>query len=240
MEQIPRESLAYTSWRRSIRRVSSLAFRAVQRARARRRVSGIEHERRRIACELHDELGQLLISLRMSIALSGATTGDATKGDERKNGQLALVDATIRAMRDISLSLRPTMLDEGLLPALEWLTRRFSIHTGIQCTLDFVICERDLEEDQKAAIFRIAQESLTNAARHGRATDINVTVIRAVNNFVLEVMDNGRGFDLEHIPTVSLGLTGMRERALAAGGDMVVNSRPLEGTVVRASFPRRP
>jgi signal transduction histidine kinase len=209
------------------------------RALACRRISDRERERRRIAHALHDDLGQLLVALRMSVTLSRRTPGrESSANDEATNRTLTLVDAMIQSVRDVTLSLRPTMLDLGLAPALEWLITRFSRHTGIRCTLQTSGCDADMSEEHKIAIFRIAQEALTNAARHATAERIEVVFSRDENASVLEVRDNGKGFDAKHRrKTTSLGLIGMREWAIAAGGELAIFSGPLRGTVIRASIP---
>jgi signal transduction histidine kinase len=208
------------------------------RSLARRRASDLENERRRIAHELHDDLGQLLIALRMSIALSARMPGGGARSQEATGREIALVDTIIQSLRDISMSLRPTMLNLGLVPALEWLTTRFSVHTGIRCRLQTSGCDTDMAEDQRIAIFRIAQESLTNAARHAKAEQIEIKFTQDRNTAVLEVRDNGLGFDTRNSRKAStLGLIGMHERAIGVGGELVVLSHPQRGTVVRARFP---
>ncbi|MGB8416439.1 sensor histidine kinase [Paraburkholderia sp.] len=208
------------------------------RSLARRRASDLENERRRIAHELHDDLGQLLIALRMSLALSARLSGGRAISREATDREIALVDTIIQSIRDVSMSLRPTMLNLGLIPALEWLTTRFSVHTGIRCRLQTSGCDTDMAEEQRIAIFRIAQESLTNAARHAKAEQIEIKFTKDRDTAVLEVRDNGSGFDTQKSrkPT-TLGLVGMQERAIGMGGELVVLSHPQGGTVVRARFP---
>ncbi|GLU33228.1 PAS domain-containing protein [Trinickia caryophylli] len=209
------------------------------RALANRRQADLEEERRRIAHELHDELGQQLVALRMSVKLLGlrARNKEPVVLDATRE-MLALVDTLIQSTRDVSASLRPTVLDMGLAPALEWLTSRLSQHTGIRCVLRVASGDVEMTEEQTVAIFRIAQESLTNATRHGRASHVEVMFRVEEDAFVIEVGDNGIGFDAEsmHAPD-SFGLTGIRERALAVGGYATIVSRPGQGTVVRARIP---
>ncbi|WP_118185045.1 histidine kinase [Paraburkholderia phosphatilytica] len=212
------------------------------RALANRRESDLEEERHRIARELHDELGQQLVGLRMNVNMLHMLSGkNEVRMHEVADTMLTLVDTLIQSTRDVSASLRPTILDMGLIPALEWLTSRFTRHTGIRCQLKVDQIEAEMTAEQAVAIFRIAQESLTNAATHSKATRINVTFRREPDALVIEIKDNGTGFDVQNVRKPNaFGLVGMRERALAAGGEAVITSTPRRGTVVRARIPVAP
>jgi signal transduction histidine kinase len=151
---------------------------------------------------------------------------------------LTLVDKTIQVTRDVSASLRPAVLDMGIIAALEWLTAEFSQYSGLACRLNVSEREVSLSEEMAVTIFRIAQESLTNAARHSKAERIEVTFNRKAEAITLEVKDDGVGFDTGGSrKSNSFGLLGIRERALAVGGEAVVSSKPGCGTVVEVRIP---
>lgn len=209
------------------------------RALAARRETVREEERRHIARELHDELGQQLSALRFGLNLLDFQFGDKQPSIRDATARLlGLVDKTIQVTRDVSSALRPAVLDMGIVPALEWLTAEFSRQTGIPCDLTVPQGDLDMCEEQGIVIFRIAQESLTNAARHSKAELVQVVLECEQACFVLEVKDNGVGFDaIGQHKEKSFGLVGIRERALAVGGDVAVSSVPGGGTVVRVRIP---
>jgi len=209
------------------------------RALVSRRDTDLEKERRRIARELHDELGQQMVGLRMNLNLLGIQFGDEVpRIREATRRMLAQLDTTIQNTRDVSSSLRPPVLDMGLIPALEWLAAAFQQHTGLRCDLSMPCAEVDMTEEQRVTIFRVAQESLTNAAKHAMANTIEIAFRRDAGCFVLEVKDNGSGFDPHSRRNPNtFGLAGMRERVMAVGGDLVVESGAGRGTTVRARIP---
>jgi PAS domain S-box-containing protein len=203
-----------------------------------RRDADVEKERRRIARELHDELGQQMVGLRMNVNLLGIQFGEVPGIRETTRRMLAQIDTTIQNTRDVTSSLRPPVLDMGLIPALEWLAATFMQNTGLRCSLRVPHGEVDMTEQQRVTIFRIAQESLTNAAKHSRADFIEISFEREAGCFVLEVRDNGKGFDTQSRGKPNtFGLAGMHERAMAVGGDVTVESGPDRGTTVRARIP---
>ncbi len=209
------------------------------RALVSRRDTDLEKERRRIARELHDELGQQMVGLRMNLNLLGIQFGDEVPAiREATRRMLAQLDTTIQNTRDVSSSLRPPVLDMGLIPALEWLAATFKQHTGLRCELNMPRGEVDMTEEQRVTIFRVAQESLTNAAKHAIADTIEIAFQRDAGCFILEVKDNGRGFDTQSRRNPNtFGLAGMRERVMAVGGDLTVESGAGRGTTVRARIP---
>jgi PAS domain S-box-containing protein len=215
------------------------AIEEVLRAFAVRRDTDREEERRRIARELHDELGQQLAALRMKVGALDLLFGkDQPRLREEMTHLLTLVDKTIQVTRDVSASLRPAVLDMGIIAALEWLTAEFSQYSGLACRLNVSEREVSLSEEMAVTIFRIAQESLTNAARHSKAERIEVTFNRKAEAITLEVKDDGVGFDTGGSrKSNSFGLLGIRERALAVGGEAVVSSKPGCGTVVEVRIP---
>lgn len=194
-------------------------------------------EQARIAREIHDELGQALTGLKLQVAwLAGRLPDDSVELVESADDSLALIDGTIDTVRRIATRLRPGVLDDlGLFAALEWLTHDFERRTGVPCRLTLPESACPVAEEHATTLFRIAQEALTNVARHAGASRVALALRRAGAQCVLSVMDDGRGMpaDLAAGPP-SLGLLGMRERAIASGGSMTIESRPGEGTTVRA------
>jgi PAS domain S-box-containing protein len=216
-------------------RASEQAMRAL----AHRREADVEEERRRIARELHDEFGQLLVALRMSINVL------QTQFDQEDVSKYAatehmrtLIDMIIQGSRDVCATLRPTVLDMGLIPALEWLTARFARHTGMRCYLRVWAPEIDVAEQQSLAIFRVVQESMTNAIRHAKADRIDVVVRCKSGAVLIEVKDNGIGFDVHNVSKQNtFGLVGMQERARAVGGEVKLVSKRGRGTSVQMRTP---
>jgi signal transduction histidine kinase len=199
-----------------------------------------DEERTRIARELHDELGQALAAIKMDIgwAADRVPPGDKIFVD-RFQSTLALVDTTIRSMRKVATELRPSILDLGLNAAIEWLLEEFHARTGVEYSLDLPNPEVEADPQLSTAIFRIFQEALTNVGLHSRATCIDVRLQRSGGDLILEVQDNGKGISQQPPPgrDGSLGILGMRERALALGGEVTVESAAAGGTVVRARIP---
>lgn len=198
----------------------------------------LEAERKHIAQEIHDELGQHLTSLRMGISgLRFQFSAQIPALVERAQGLIALADKAIQVVRDVASTLRPSVIDAGIVSALEWQLTEFASHTGIATHL--VIEENDvpLNDMRATALFRIVQESLTNVARHAAARQVNVVLRRQGDDYVLEVRDDGCGFDSRVPAWTSLGMLGMRERALRLGGELVVVSLPEQGTTIQIRFP---
>jgi len=199
-----------------------------------------EEERARISREVHDELGQALTAVKMDLAwLAGRLP--------RRNGQMLkrirstrqLADDIIQSIRRISTELRPAVLDLGLAEAVEWQVQEFQTRSGIQCTVRLLTREV-VASNASTAMFRIFQETLTNVARHAKATRTEVVLQKQQDWLVLLIRDNGRGFD-QADPSLSksLGLLGMRERAAILGGRVNISSAPGKGTTVTAWIPLR-
>jgi signal transduction histidine kinase len=199
-----------------------------------------EEERRGIARELHDELGQYLTALKMDIATLSrhAPTNAHEEAQEKLSGMKSMVEATILAVQRMSSRLRPGILDDlGLVPALEWLARDFQERSGLSCQLE-VGEEFDCDERYSTALFRICQESLTNVARHSHATGVSIQLRREASSVVLTVTDNGRGIPKAQLDDPhSFGVIGMRERARALGGEAYFENAKGGGTVVRVVLP---
>lgn len=201
-----------------------------------------ETERGRIAREIHDELGQILTCLKIELDELRHCAGNASEAEAVLARLKSQVDVAIRSMRRISTELRPRVLDDlGLAAAVEWQTREFESRTGIECRLAAPLPELKLDRHRSSALFRILQESLTNAARHSGATYVEVQLSEEAGGALLLVRDNGRGLAA---PDPSgrrpMGLVGMRERALTFGGSVDVESVPGEGVLVRAWIPAAP
>jgi PAS domain S-box-containing protein len=199
-----------------------------------------EQEKSRIARELHDELGQALTALQMDVAwcrekMSPGQDGMAMRL-ERMEG---LLESTVAATRRIAADLRPLMLDDlGLLPALEWLVENFTQHTGVPCALAVSNGELELPDVQATAVFRSIQESLTNIAKHARASRVDVAIEHADSQLTVSVRDDGVGFaPQDSRKPNSFGLLGLRERAALLGGEATVTSAPGRGTQVEVRFP---
>lgn len=202
-----------------------------------------EAERTRLSRELHDELGQWLGGLRLGLSYL-ETQPDASAHDRAAHIQMLkdLVDETIDAVHRIAADLRPAVLDElGLHAALEWLTETFSQRHGLPCELvmpqTVTAC---LDSECSTAIFRIVQESLTNASRHGQPSYVRVVFDLREGHCHVSIADDGRGMDAAQASHGQrLGLMGMRERALMLGGAFDIESAPGQGTRVSVRIPAR-
>jgi signal transduction histidine kinase len=152
---------------------------------------------------------------------------------------MPIIDATIQLVRKISSGLRPRILNEfGLVPAIEWQIEGFSKRTGIPCKLELEVQTIEIEDTNKIAFFRIFQESLTNIMRHANATHVIVRISKKNYSTILEVKDNGIGIKENQISDIeSLGLIGMRERAVLLGGELMIRGKKGKGTVVTLSIP---
>ncbi|ARF52498.1 PAS domain-containing sensor histidine kinase [Pantoea stewartii] len=201
-----------------------------------------EEERKRIAREIHDELGQHLTSLRMGISMLRIQfSKDNPLLHERIVHLMGLTDKTIQVVRNVATRLRPNVLNMGLTPALEWLRDEFiNRHIGCQCQLIAPENEVRLNDEQVTAAFRVAQESLTNISRHAQANEVLIEVIRKPHLIVLTVSDNGRGFDCNQSKDNAFGLMGMKERGRMIGGKVEVKSQPANGTRVTLTIPLIP
>jgi len=199
-----------------------------------------EQEKSRIARELHDELAQALTALKMDLAwLDERMPAGQEALVAKVSAMQTMLDGTVAATRRISADLRPLMLDDlGLLPAVEWLVQNFSERTGIACDLSIETPDLELGEPYATAVFRILQESLTNAARHAQASLVEVSLAGSAREVLLKVRDNGRGFvtDDPRKPN-SYGLLGLRERAYLLDGEVRIDSERGRGTAIEVRIP---
>jgi signal transduction histidine kinase len=203
-----------------------------------------EDERRRIARELHDQIGQILTAVKMNLHSVQQFCQGSEAGSYVKDN-IEAVDEALRLVRDLSVDLRPPILDDlGLTTAIRWYVDRYTKRTGLN--VDVVIDLQDENErfsrELETACFRIAQEALTNVIRHAKATQVLVRLTRDGNVLVLTVKDDGVGFDVERLRkraprAATLGLISMQERAHAAGGIIDIYSEPSHGTEIRFSSP---
>ena len=217
------------------------------RSEARRAQIAAEEERGRIARELHDEFGQALTGLKFDLAWFGMKLTQSpapTGGTDLLNKVQAMsgsVDALLESIRATATALRPAMLDDlGLVPALECLATTFQLRTGAQCAIDVAqeLSSIALPSETSAALFRIAQELLTNVMRHAAASHVRIRLYQSDGRVTLEVTDNGKGITRERMTAPhSFGLLGMQERASLLGGHFHIAGTPGVGTTARASLP---
>jgi len=187
---------------------------------------------------LHDRLGQALTAIRIDLAaVKVLAAGDPVSA--KIASIVRLVDETIHAVRRISTELRPGILDDlGLVAALEWAAEDFQARTGVPCQVSLPAADPALDPDRATAFFRIFQETMTNIARHAGATQVRIRVSQEPGHLLLEVRDNGRGIGQEQLTaSTSLGILGMRERALLLGGEFTIAGDPGGGTIVHVRIP---
>ncbi len=211
---------------------------------SRRLVEVQETERRNIARELHDEIGQSLTAIQLNLQEILLSRGiDALK--PRLQASLMVVERMLEQVQDISLNLRPSILDDlGLEPALRWYTERQATLVGLQAAFHMDVLKQRLDSVIETECFRVAQEALTNVVRHARATAVTVELRQVDALLHLRVTDDGIGFDVARVRDkairgASLGLLSMAERATLAGGGLEFTSTAKTGTEVHAWFPLR-
>jgi len=197
----------------------------------------VEAERKHVAREIHDELGQVLTALRMETSLLQHDLRGAEGAAVRIDEMRRLIESMFRTVRSIAGNLRPSTLDLGLVPAIEWLAEDFEKRWHIDCALD--VDPRDIEASDAYAttVFRVIQESLTNVARHARATSVSISLRQWQDRMHLEIHDNGCGFEYDGDRMRGFGMVGMRERILELGGDMTVESGVDKGTCIVIGLP---
>ena len=208
-----------------------------------------EEERTRIARELHDELGQMLMGIKLDAKwLESNLPPDIPAVPGKLASMFRLIDETVDAMRRVAADLRPVMLDDlGLVAAVEWLTEEFGRRTGIAVSCGFDMCEPGcciddqdyfLEKDLSTAAFRIVQECLTNVARHAEAEMVEVKFRCRDDKLMVSVADDGKGMPEAHaMRRNSFGMLGMQERARGVGGSVEFHSKPGEGVRVEVILP---
>ncbi|MBB3224212.1 sensor histidine kinase [Pseudoduganella umbonata] len=193
-----------------------------------------EQERTRIAREIHDDLGGNLTAIKMALAMLAARLpdGDAVLAEKAAYVD-ELADRTIDAVHRITLDLRPSILDFGLVAALEWQVEEFAVQAGLACRFQTNEKDVELDSDQATALFRIVQEALTNIAKHAHASSVTVRLHSTRRHVDVKITDNGRGIRAaDRTKAGSFGLRGMAERARALGGTLNLSHAPGGGTVV--------
>jgi signal transduction histidine kinase len=198
-----------------------------------------EEERTEIAREIHDELGQALTGLKLDLSwLRRKLPKDQVLLTDKIDGMARFLDQTIQGVREIATRLRPGVLDLGLTAAIEWQVGEFQSRTGNACKVSSCLEEIQLDRQRSTALFRILQEALTNVARHAKASAVEINLEERGNDVVLEVADNGIGIEpVKILDPKSLGLLGMRERALLLGGQVTIRRNSGAGTAVIARLP---
>lgn len=198
-----------------------------------------EEERARIGREVHDELGQWLAVLKMEISRLKKMKADGKNTDDLITEILEQVDGCIKTSKRIATELRPTLIDDlGLIAALEWQAEEFGKRTHIKSTFKTDIDKLELPKNFTIAIFRIFQESLTNVARHAEATAVISSLYIQDKKLVLTIKDNGKGFDTGIIGSKkTMGLMGMKERAMLMNGTYSIHSFPEKGTEISVVIP---
>lgn len=198
-----------------------------------------ENERRHLAREIHDELGQKLTSLRFQVAmLSAGINAPQADLSQTANALLRQIDETIESVRAIASDLRPAVLDLGLTAAVEWQLQEFHRRTGINYKLHFSDADIPLDNDRATAVFRIIQESLTNVIRHANASEITLRIDQTEDVLKLRFSDNGVGIPLDGLEkSRSFGIAGMRERVRLLDGNLNIRSRPGHGVQININIP---
>jgi signal transduction histidine kinase len=203
-----------------------------------------EEERARVARELHDELGQVLTSLKLEFMW----LVDELRGTEPKPGiqlvnklqsLIGLIEVSIQSVRQIASDLRPALLDHlGLKEAIDWEATKFQARTGIRCRVAGDLKDGLGDRTRQLALYRILQEALTNVVRHADAGAVRISVSKRGRALTLTIKDNGRGITPAELQSVeSIGLLGMTERARMLGGYVTISGVPGRGTTVRVQVP---
>jgi signal transduction histidine kinase len=224
------EWIAYRRYRESLRARDEL------KALSARIVTAQEEERRTISRELHDEVGQCLTALLMEIDEMAATPdpqGAFRKGLEKVK---PLLENCINVVRDMSLLLRPSMLDDlGLVAALEWQAREVGKRTDLVVKVRAEEVADSLPEEHKSCVYRVSQEALSNCVRHAKATKVSIVVRQERGRLLLRIEDDGNGFDASRVR--GLGLVGMSERVAHLRGKFEIESKQNRGTSIRIELP---
>jgi signal transduction histidine kinase len=197
-----------------------------------------EEERRHLARELHDEVGQALTAAKINLQAAMKETDGAKS--KRIDETATILEKLLGQVRQISLDLRPSTLDDlGLVPALRSLLDQQGRRASVAVHLSVKDVPENLDPEIQTTCFRIAQEAITNAVRHANATRIDVELARENGDLRLQVRDNGRGFDVDskRAHTAGLGLIGMKERAVLVDAQAKIISSPNNGTTVEVSLP---
>ena len=203
-----------------------------------------EEEKIAVAREIHDDLGQMLVALKIEIGLFNQKM---KKGNSLKSNEIIsefdeiseMVDKTIKTTRRIMSGLRPEIIDSlGFIEAGKLYVNEFEERNDITCQFESEISELNINSQQAVALFRILQEALTNIVKHAKASAIKIHFSTQSDKFIMEISDNGIGFDENHkVRPDSYGMIGMKERVLLLDGELNISSKPGEGTCLRVEMP---
>jgi two-component system sensor histidine kinase UhpB len=197
-----------------------------------------EEERTRIAREIHDDLGGNLTAIKMALALLRRRLPDDPALTDKADYVDSLVDRTIESIHRISVDLRPSILDFGIVAAIEWQAAEFEKQLGIPCHVASSDSDIDLPPDQASALFRIFQESLNNISKHAHASSVQVRLMRNQRGIRMEITDDGTGIAVrDRQKPASFGIRGMIERAKALGGSLSVSNVSKGGSMVAIRIP---
>lgn len=198
-----------------------------------------EDERKRISREIHDELGQNLLALRLEVSALHTRAGERHPHlHERATEALGYIDTTMKSIRSIMNNLRPSVLDLGLPAAIEWQVRQFERRNSVPCELLMNDDGTEIPEAQATAVFRILQESLNNIGRHARATQVRIELRIEQRQLLFSISDNGVGmYPGDRRKTRRFGLIGIQERVTILGGELHIDSTPGRGTVLHMKIP---
>ncbi|MBK9167583.1 MAG: sensor histidine kinase [Bryobacterales bacterium] len=202
-------------------------------------VSAQEEERKSLSRELHDAVGQMLTALRIEIGILEQFRRDSSgRFEEALHSARDLSERTLQAVRNISMGLRPSMLDDlGLAPAIQWQAREFSRRTGIPVNVEIEGNLEDLPETHRTCVYRVVQEALTNCTRHAEARHIDVVLCGQRDRLHLAIRDDGVGLPSGTTRRRGLGLIGIEERVSQLGGLFAVHSKPGSGTAIEIDLP---
>jgi PAS domain S-box-containing protein len=207
---------------------------------SRRMLEVQEAERRHIARELHDEVGQSLTGLHLLLEMTSRVPAEQVPA--RVQEAHTLVNDLMSQVRELSLNLRPAMLDDlGLLPTLRWFFNRYTTQTGIRVIFKHTSMEQRFDAEVETVVYRLIQEALTNVARHAEVDEVTVRLWSDPNTLGVQIEDHGVGFDPEAALArkTSSGLAGMQERVFLLGGELTIESAPGEGTCFVVELPLR-
>ena len=248
VKEISRREIAETSLAISNQNHTELLAQAVlareqKRLLARRVLLNQEEERRQISRALHDEVSQTLAGINIKLSALTLEASANTKDFRKKIAVTQkLVEKSVDIVHKFARGLRPTLLDDlGLIPAMHAYMKTLTAQTGLQIQFSAFPAVENLGNAKRTALFRVAQSSLTNVAKHANATSVKVTLRKTTKGILLEVADNGKSFDVNKVLLSKhfkrLGLLSMRERIEMFGGTFAVDSAPGKGTTISACIP---
>jgi signal transduction histidine kinase len=206
-------------------------------------LSAQEEERKEISRELHDEIAQTLAGINVQLSALSLETAVSARGLKRKIASTQRqVGRSIEAIHRFARELRPALLDDlGLIPALRSYLKKFAVRTGLRIRFTAFTGVEALDNAKRTVFYRVAQEALTNVARHAQASLVQVSIRKIPDAIRMEVADDGRSFQVQRVlssrTNKRLGLLGMRERVEMVGGSFAIESAPGRGTTLRAQIP---